>query len=172
MWRSANAKSVFCAAALLGGCSTRAAEPVVSRTPRFDPIAFFSGRTQGDGRLKILLKAEQQVRVQGQGRVEPDGTLVLEQVVRRGTRRVERREWRMREIGPDRYRGTLSDAIGTVDVETYGSLLTIRYAMKGGLRVEQSLYLDATARSALNRMKISKLGVPVARLEETIRKLD
>ncbi|HEV2568287.1 DUF3833 family protein [Sphingomonas sp.] len=168
MFRSASAKTGLLAAVLVGGCGG----PAVAQGTAFDPIAFFAGRTAGEGELKILLKDAQPLRVQGQGRVETDGTLVLDQQVRRGERVLERRQWRMRKVGPNRYRGTLTDATGPVEIETRGNLLTIRYPMKGSMSVHQSLVLDGAGRTALNRMTISKLGVPVARIIETIRKLD
>jgi hypothetical protein len=166
MLRSASAKPRLLAAALLVGCGGPAAAQA------FDPIAFFAGRTAGGGELKIMLKAAQPLRVQGQGRLEADGTLVLDQQVRRGDRAVERRQWRMRRVGPNRFQGTLTDATGPVELETRGKLLTIRYPMKGSMAVHQSLTLDESGRTALNRMTISKFGVPVARITETIRKLD
>ena len=166
MLRSAVVKLRLLAAALLVGCGGPAA------AQGFDPIAFFAGRTAGEGELKIMLKSAQPLRVQGQGRLEPDGELVLDQQVRRGDRAIERRQWRMRKLAPNRYRGTLTDATGPVEIETRGNVLTIRYPMKGGMSVHQSLTLDGAGRTALNRMTISKLGVPVARITETIRKLD
>lgn len=165
-------KPALIAAALLGGCGGRAAEPVVTPTPRFDPTTFFAGRTKGEGQLKILLKATQAVHVQGEGRVDRDGTLVLDQIVQRGDRKPDRRQWRMRAVGPNHYRGTLTDAVGPVDIRTKGSLLTIRYDAKGGVTIAQSLYLDASGRTALNRMTVTKFGIAVAHLTETIRKLD
>ncbi|NNM75719.1 DUF3833 family protein [Sphingomonas sp. ID1715] len=171
MFRSASAKAGLFAVALAGGCGGQAAGPASAGAP-FDPLVFFAGRTAGEGELKILFKAAQPIRVQGQGRVEPDGTLVLDQQVRRGDRPVERRQWRMRQLAPGRYRGTLTDASGPVEIESKGSLLAIRYAMKGGMEVRQTLSLDRAGRTAANRMTISKFGVAVAHLNETIRKVD
>lgn len=54
-------------------------------SPTFDPIAFFAGTTEGNGRLKIMTKRRQQVMVTGRGIMTPDGGIVLDQDVRRGT---------------------------------------------------------------------------------------
>ncbi len=156
----------------MAGLAVGCGGPSAAQGPAFDPIVFFAGRTAGEGELKIMLKSAQLLRVQGQGRLEADGVLVLDQQVRRGDRAVERRQWRMRQMAPNRYRGTLTDATGPVELETRGNLLTIRYPLKGGLAVHQSLTLDGSGRTALNRMTISKFGMPVARITETIRKLD
>ncbi len=43
--------------------------------------------------------------------------------------------------------------------------------MKGGLRVDQWLTLLRDARIAQNRMIVRKLGIAVATLDETIRKV-
>jgi hypothetical protein len=37
---------------------------------------------------------------------------------------------------------------------------------------EQWIYLQPGGRTALNRMRLTKLGITVGRLDETIRKLD
>ena len=44
--------------------------------------------------------------------------------------------------------------------------------MKGGVQAEQWIYLQPDQRTALNRMRITKLGVTVAQIDETIRKID
>lgn len=158
---------------LVGGCvgvpphaGLAAAQPV------FAPATFFAGRTEGRARLEVMFGSPRPVHIAGDGRVERDGTLVLDQAVTQAGKPPKRREWRIRETAPGRYAGTLTDASGPVSGTVTGNCLRLRYPMKGGLNAEQWLYLQPGGRTALNRMSITKFGIPVARLEETITKRD
>ncbi len=51
-----------------------------------------------------------------------------------------------------------------------GNCLQLAYRMKGGLGVDQWLYLQPGGKVELNPMKVSKLGITVAKLDETIRR--
>lgn len=173
MFRSASAKAGLLAAVALAGCSASAPDEGLARAqPVFDPAVFFAGRTQGDGTLKVVFKDAQPVRVQGSGQIAPDGSLTLDQVVVRGGRPPERRQWRIRRAGSGSFAGSLSDASGPVTGDVRGNRLHLAYPMKGGVHAEQWIYLQPDGRSALNRMRITKFGMPVASLNETIRKLD
>ena len=173
MFRSTAAKAALLGAVLLGGCGAKEPAPeLAAATPLFRAERFFAGPTAGEGALKIVFKDAESIRVQGSGTVAPDGTLILDQTVWRGTRRPQKRQWRMRQIGPGRYSGTLSDATDRVRGEAKGNRLFLTYPMKGGVTAEQWIYLQPDGRTALNRMRITKLGMTVARLDETIRKLD
>ena len=139
----------------------------------FDVVRFFQGRTRGEGQLKVVLSPAARVKVEGQGRIEADGTLVLDQLIEREGAEPERRQWRIREVAPGRYRGTLTSARGPVTGSVEGNRLHLRYRLKkGAIDVRQRLDLQAGGREALNRMTLSKLGMPVGALEETIRKVD
>lgn len=140
-------------------------------TPHFDAIAFFAGRTEGKGVLKIALHRSETTLVEGEGHVADDGAILLEQTVRRQGKPATRRRWALRRVGVDRYAGTLSDAAGPVDGRVAGNVLRLRFAMKGGLRAEQVLVLRRDGRIADNVMIVRKLGVPMARLDETITRL-
>jgi hypothetical protein len=173
MSRSASARAGLLAAVLLAGCGASASSPeLAASAPLFRAEQFFAGRTAGEGSLKIIFKDAQPIRVQGNGRTEADGSLVLDQVVHRGTRAPERRQWRIRPAGANRYSGTLSDATGPVQGEVSGNALHLSYPMKGVVQAEQWIYLQPGGRTALNRMRITKFGVAVAQINETIRKLD
>jgi hypothetical protein len=140
-------------------------------SPTFDPIAFFAGATEGNGKLKIMTKRRQQVMVTGRGIVTPDGEIVLDQDVRRGSARPSHRTWHLRRVGEGRYAGTLSDATGPVTGEVTGNLLHLAFPMKGGLRVQQWLYIQPGGQVSRNRMVVTKFGLPVASLDETIRRM-
>ena len=173
MCRSASAKAALLGAALLTACS---AKPIGSELaapqPVFDAREFFVGRTEGRASLKIIFKSARPVHVDGTGRIDSDGTLILDQVVKRVDHAPERRQWRFRQTGPGRYAGTLSDATGPVVGDVRGNMLHLSYPMKGGVKAEQWIYLKPDKRTAINRIVITKLGIEVARLDETIRKLD
>lgn len=141
--------------------------------PVFQPTSFFAGRTEGRGVVKVALSPKRALVVHGSGRVAPDGTLVLDQVVEREGKQPEQRQWRIKEVAAGRYTGTLTDARGPVTGVVHGNILKLRYQLKnGGLAAEQTLHLQPDGRTVLNRMEISKLGITIAEVEETIRKMD
>jgi hypothetical protein len=147
-----------------------AAAPAQAPAPRqFDPVAFFTGRTTGEGRLKKMFSSAQATRVSGVGRVE-GGVLVLDQSVAIAGEPRRDRQWRLRAAGPARWAGTLSDARGAVTASAAGAVLTIAYTSNDGMGVTQTVTLAPDGRSARNKMKIRKLGLTVATLDETIRR--
>ena len=139
--------------------------------PRFDALRFFSGATEGVGRLKVVLRRGEPIRVEGRGRVEGD-VLILDQVVTRGNAAPKPRQWRIRRVAPGRYLGTLTDARGPVTGEGVGDRLHLAFTSAGGFKVEQVLTLSPDGRSARNRLTAKRFGVTVATLDETIRKTD
>jgi hypothetical protein len=165
----------FIPLALLLATSASAAAPQQATGPApgsFDMLRFFEGRTEGAGTLSIVMRSAQTMRVQSIGRRESDGSLTLRQTIKEGAKRPRVREWRIRELGQGGYTGTLTDATGPVNARTEGGRLRIRYEMKGGLDVEQWLVPQPGGRSLANEMRVRKFGLVVARVEETIRKLD
>ena len=74
-------------------------------------------------------------------------------------------------LRPGRYAGTLSDASGPVTADVAGNRLHIAFPMKGGLRAQQWLYLSPNGQVAQNRMVVTKLGIPVASLDEVITRV-
>lgn len=141
-----------------------------AKTPVFDPATFFAGRTEGKGTLSIALKGRQTTLVEGAGQIEPDGTIVLDQDVRQGDKAPTHRQWRLHPTAPGHYGGTLTDANGPVEGEVSGNRLHLAFPMKGGLHAQQWLYLQPGGQVARNRMVVTKFGVPVASLDETITK--
>jgi len=141
-------------------------------TPSFDPISFFAGRTEGNGSLAVVLRHRRSLLVEGQGVVSPDGTTIaLDQDVRHGHDAPTHRTWQLHRVAPGRYAGTLSDAIGPVTGDTEGNRLHLAFAMKGGLHAQQWLYLQPGSQVVRNRMVVTKFGIPVASLDETITRI-
>lgn len=140
-------------------------------SPVFDPLRFFDGHTEGRGRLHVALRRTSAVQVHGRGSVQGD-TLVLDQTVERAGAAAATRQWRIRRIAPGRYVGTLTDAIGPVTGESSGDTLHLGFRGKHGVRFDQWLRLAPDGGSAQNRLTVRKLGITLARLDETIRRVD
>jgi hypothetical protein len=134
----------------------------------FDPVAFFAGRTTGEGRLKKAFSASQATHVVSFGKVGADGALVLEQTVRIEGDPVRKREWRLREVSPGHYEGTLSDAKGPVVATLERGVLHIAYSDKDGYAFRQQLTLAPGGQQAHNAMKVRRFGLTVATVDETI----
>lgn len=156
------------AASLVGGSSPIRAQ-AAART--FDPVVFFSGSTEGHGTVDEVLASPRKMHVTSSGALGASGVFVLNQTVRVEGDPVQKRQWQLRQTAPGRFSGTLSDASGPVTGVVTGHRMRISYKMKGGLKVEQMLTLASDGRSAANSMKVRKLGIVVATIVETIRKI-
>lgn len=135
-----------------------------------DAVAFFTGASHGEGRLKEALKSERRVTTVSVGHAEKDGLLVLSQKMQIEGEPLRNLRWRLRQVGPDRYTGTLTDATGPVEAQVVGRAIRIRYTMKGGLKVESWLTAIPGARAFDNKTTITKWGLKVASLTERIEK--
>ena len=158
-------------AVLFGAAQTQlwAASPATVRG--FDPVAFFSGSTEGNGSLKQVFSSAQTTHVTGVGKMQADGYLVIDQIVKIEGETMKNRQWRLHETKPGSFSGTLSDAKGPVAAVVSGNQLRIRYKMPDGLSVSQVLTIAQDGKSARNAMKIRKFGIVVATLDETIRRI-
>lgn len=140
-------------------------------SPAFDPVAFFEGRTEGEGRVKIIFKDAKTLRVESVGTRERDGTLALKQVIAEPGKPPRTRYWRLKALGGGRYSGTLTDAVGPVRIETVGTRIHIRYKAKDHLDYDQWL-TPAGPRRVDNRMRVKRFGLTVAHVDEVISKRD
>lgn len=165
---------LLAAAALATGCVRVPALPPASPgAPPFDAVGFFTGHSTGVAELKVLLHRREAVLVESEGRVGDDGTLVLDQTVTQGAKPPHHRRWRIREVSPGHYAGTLTpDATGPVRGLASPGRLRLAYPMKGGLQVEQNLVAAPDGGSAHNVLVVRKYGMVVAAFEEVIRKDD
>jgi hypothetical protein len=152
------------AAIALVGTSAPAAEPM-------QPMEFFEGRTEGSGVVRVLLKKAYRSRSVGNGRMMPDGSLLLVQQVEEGGQPPQQRRWKIRQTGPRTFTGTMSDAVGPVTVDQVGGRYRFRFRLKGNLSVEQWLAPLPGGKVANNSMTVRKLGVRVASGEGTIRRV-
>ena len=159
-------KFIAAAAVALAGASTAAP------APKLDMLAFFTGKTHAENVLKIVLKRPARLVVDSFGGKGDRGDFVLIDTVREEGQPVRTRKWIMRPVGPNHFTGSLTDAVGPVDVTVAGNRATIRYTMKGDLRVDQLLQLKNDGRTLSNNVVVKKFGLRFARVEGMIRKLD
>lgn len=136
----------------------------------FDPVAFFTGSTHGRGVLNELLGKEKRTSAQSVGRVDKDGWLVLDQKVDVQGDPLRQRHWRLKQVAPGRFSGTLSDAKGPVEVAVAGQSMRIRYTMKNGIKVDQNLSALPGGKAVDNHTTFRKFGMKVATLVERIEK--
>jgi hypothetical protein len=161
-------RSLFLAAAAsLIAAPALAAVPASSESP----MAFFEGRTLSEGTTKIVMRKPYKAQSSGIGRIEPDGTLNLVQQVQEGDGPRKERRWRIRQVAPGHFAGTMSEAVGPVTVDKVGERFRFRFKMKGGLQVEQWLAPLPDGRSARSTLTVRKLGIAVATGQVLIRKL-
>ena len=161
---------------LLSLCGCLPAFPDASQAaeqPELIPDAFFAGRTIGEGTLTMRFRAPRTLRVVGMGQREPGGAFRLDQTVTFDEGAVEQRSWRMRRTAANEYQATLSDAGGEVTARTRGNSMQLRYLLRQPrVYMEQRLYLQPDGRTVVNRATVTVLGVPWARLDETITRAD
>lgn len=156
---------------LLAGCVDRTHLPA-DEGQDLDPVVFFAGRSQGIATLDKLVGDDVAVRVASTGRSDGRGGLILDQRIREGDKKTRQRRWIMRPAGLGRYSGSLTDAVGPVDIRVDGPRAFIAYTMKNRMRVDQQLALQADGRTIRNRLTVSRFGIRLATLDEIIRKAD
>ncbi|MDQ3077638.1 MAG: DUF3833 domain-containing protein [Pseudomonadota bacterium] len=154
-------------AAALAGCS--AAAPAPAAAEPFDPLAFFTGPSNGVGTLKVALSSPVPIRVTSVGKPDGKGGIVLDQIIREGDNPPRERRWTMRKTSPTTMTGTITDTPGTVNGRMVDNRLLFDFTMKNGMQAHQVLTLQPGG-TVLNRMTIKKFGMTVARVEETITK--
>jgi hypothetical protein len=167
-----NAIAMLAAVGLLwlsAGDAPASAQGTAART--FDPVEFFSGRTEGTGSLDTITASPKATHVTGVGTMRAGGLFVLDQTVDIAGDPTRHRQWQLRETAPGQFRGSLSDAKTPVTASVTGNRLRIRYTLRDGVGVDQTLTLAADGRSAANTMKLRKFGIGVGTLTETIRKV-
>ena len=154
----------------LTGCSVAA--PAPAAPPTFNPLEFFTGPSRGEGTLKVLTRPSVPLRVESEGRSDGKGGIILDQIVREGSKPARQRTWVLRPTSPTTMTGTITDNPGPVSGLLDGNRLMLNYRMKGGLKAEQVLTIQPGGRSLINRMTVRKFGIPVAHVDEVITKVD
>ena len=154
----------------LAACTAAAPPEATEAGPALDPIAFFTGTSHGDGQLDQIMKGARTITVDSVGTPEADGSITLTQhIVTQGDKPRDR-VWRLKQVAPGRYAGSLTDANGPVETVAIGRAIRIRYPMKSGLQVEQWLVALPGGKALDNRLSVTKWGMKVASLHERIEK--
>src|SRR5262245_55739421 len=81
-----------------------------------DPLRFFEGRTESTSTVRVITKRTYRSRTIGQGEIKPDGSLHLVQRVEDEGKAPYERRWLVRQVGPGKYSGSMSEAKGPVTV--------------------------------------------------------
>ncbi len=155
--------AVLALVALATSSSLHAQEPQLDDTPHM-----FSGYSEGNGSLRLFLGRPRSFHVESYGYELGGGTSRLDQTVFMQGKRPQYRSWMIQTVGPNRYTGTLTDATGGVTGHTEGNRLFLRYRVAGPFVMHQTLGLRPDGRTIDNRGRITLLGIPVGRLQETI----
>jgi hypothetical protein len=138
---------------------------------RLDPLLFFVGSTESVGRVNVIFQKEYGTHSTGEGRIESDGSLLLIQQVFDDGKSPHERRWHIRQVGPGRYTGTMSEAVGPVMIDKVGERYRFRFAMDGRLSVEQMMASLPGGRLASSSAKIRKFGFVVATTDGIVRRL-
>ena len=170
-YRTILASRVLLAALPMALLGASASAGIAESEPANDPMRFFEGRTESLSTIKVMMRKPFRSRTLGRGEIGPDGVLSLIQRVHEDGKTPYDRRWRMRQVGPDRYAGSMSEAVGPVMAEEVGGRYRFRFKMKGNLSIEQWLTPLPGGKVARSKVSIRKLGMTVGRSEGTIRKL-
>lgn len=135
-----------------------------------DPMRFFEGRTESISTIKVMMRKPFKSHTLGRGEID-DGVLSLVQRVNEDGKAPYERKWRMRQVAPGRFAGTMTEAAGPVSVEQVGNGYRFRFKMKGNLAIEQWLTPMPGGRVARSKVSIRKFGMRVGSSDGTIRKL-
>ena len=135
-----------------------------------DPMRFFEGKTEAVSKIKVIMRKPYSSRTIGDGDIHAGILHLVQRVHDEGKAPYDRR-WKMRQVGPGRFSGSMSEAAGPVLVEQVGERYRFRFKMKGNLSVEQWLTPLPGGTSAHSKMSVRKLGIVVGRSEGTVRKL-
>ena len=138
--------------------------------PDLDPLRFFEGKTESVSTLKLMMKKPFRTHALGTGTILGDGSLDLVQRVE-GEGPTKTRRWRMRRSGDGHFTGTMTEAVGPVEVREIDGRYRFRFRMKGNMSVEQWLAPHSSGRSASNRVTIRKFGIKVGSSEGVVRKI-
>ena len=135
-----------------------------------DPMRFFEGRTESVSTVKLIMRKPFHSRSLGRGEIS-NGVLNLVQRVEEDGKTPFDRRWRIRQVGPGRFSGSMNEAVGPVTVEEVGDGYRFRFKLKGSLSVEQWLTPLPGGKVARSKVTIRKMGMTVGRSEGTVRKL-
>lgn len=136
-----------------------------------DRLQFFQGRTETVGTVKVIFHTPYRTHSLNQGRIEPDGSLLMVQRVQDEGQPATERWWRVRRTAPGRFTASMSEAIGPVTIDRVGERYLFRFRLKDNLSGEQILTPLPGGRAALSNLKVKKMGIVVATTDGIVRKV-
>ena len=135
------------------------------------PLRFFEGRTEMVSTVKVIMKKPYRSRTLGDGRILDDGSLTLLQHVYDEGQPPKQQKWTVHQVGPGRYSGTMTEAVGPVAVDEVNGRYRFKFKIKGNLAVEQWLTPAPDGNSARSKLTVRKFGMKVASAAGTVRKV-
>ena len=139
---------------------------------RVDPsLQFFDGETEMTSVVRVAMRKPYHSRTVSHGTVSGDGSLTLVQQVYEEGKPPRLRRWAIRQVAPGRFTGSMSEAVGPVDIDQVDGKYRFRFRMKGSLAVEQWLVPLPGGQAAQSHTTVKKWGIRVATSEGTIRRL-
>ena len=161
-------KTGFAAAATIAfamPASSTAAGPIA------DPLSFFEGRTETVSTVKIVMKKPFRSRSIGRGKLLGDHSLDLVQRVEEEGKPVHERRWKIRRVGPGKFAGTMSDAVGPITIDETPKGYRFRFKLKDNMSVEQWLLPNAGGTSARSQVTVKRFGIAVFKSDGIVRKI-
>ena len=160
------------------GCSSLPPADFARVEPRFNPAAFFTGKTHSWGVFENRAgEPARRFATDAVGTRERDGTLVLRQKFTYTDGTTQGRVWRIRQLDAHRFEATANDVVGTARGEAYGNAFRWEYtvALKPGnplfdVRLKQWMYLQPGGQTMMNRATIHKFGAQIAQVTEFFRR--
>lgn len=145
--------------------------------PNFDPLVFFTGRTESWGVFEDRGGAPTQtIRTVTVGRAVR-GALHLEQDLFFSKNPSQHRSWDLRRVDARHFEATATDIVGVARGEVHGNLFTWTFtvATKPGnpiynVEMTQRMYLQPGGRTMINRDTIRKFGIILAGVTEEFQK--
>ena len=161
-------KLALAAVAIVAAAVPASADPEA----QLDMTGFFTGKTHADNVIKIALQSPHKLIVDSVGGRNKEGDFILIDNVQEEGKPARKRTWAMRPVGTNHFTGSLSDAVGPVDVVVAGNSATIRYVMRdGNMKIEQRLIMQPNG-TLSNQVSARKFGLKFATVQGTIRKQD
>lgn len=166
--------------ALTTSCGTVRPTDFSSGTPNFDPIVYFTGKTESAGvRENRRGTPVEQVFTSTTGKMV-DGTLEMKQDLRFVTPEkttTSRRTWRMRKTGPHSYEASANDMVGSATGQSSGNSFHWNFPLQlkpgnplTNIRMSQWMYLQPDGKTMMNHTTITKAGIVVGQVSEVFSK--
>jgi hypothetical protein len=119
----------------------------------------------------MVMKKPFKSRSLGRGKLLGDRSLDLVQRVEDEGRPPHERRWKIRQVGPGRFAGTMSEAVGPVTIEETPKGYRFRFKLKDNMAVEQWLMPMAGGKAARSKVTVRRFGIAVFKSDGVVRKL-